>query len=183
MKTAKKLLLLLLVLSAAGFARQRDPLTDAETDQLRNVRLEPYKRLKLLAKFTEARLDAIDQLRNDPKQADGRGAKIHDLLEDFTSLIDEINDNLDQYEGEQLDKDEHKQFRKGLKELVSDEDRFHARLRSLKHDMETDPQTKAESRAYEFALQDAEESLKSSLDTAREYAQEKDEEKPVEKKR
>jgi len=46
--------------------------------------MEPFKRLKLLVKFTEARLTTIDEVRADPKQAAGRGQRIHDLLEDFT---------------------------------------------------------------------------------------------------
>ena len=183
MKIATKLMAVALMLSAvAAFARKRDPLTEAEADQIRQVRLEPYLRLKLYIKFAEARLDNLDQLRGDTKNADGRGAKVHELLEDFTAIIDELNDNLDQYEGDRLDKDQVKQFRKGLKEVISAEDRWHARLRSLKHDMETDPQTKAESRDYVFAFKDAEDALKSSLDIAREYAKEKEEEKPVEKK-
>jgi uncharacterized protein YukE len=174
---------MMLLATVLAFARKRDPLTDAETDQLRQVAMEPDKRLKLYIKFTEARLDGIDQARSDPKQADGRGQKIHDLLEDFTSLIDEINDNLDQYEGHALDKDQVKQFHKGLKEVVTAEDRFRARLRTLRHDAETDPQTRTESKDYMFALNDAEEALKSSLDMAKEYSTEKDEQKSGEKKK
>jgi hypothetical protein len=184
MSAVKKIVLGMMLLAAVlAFARKRDPLTDAETDQLRQVALEPEKRLKLYIKFTEARLDAIDQARSDPKQADGRGEKIHNLLEDFTSLIDEINDNLDQYEGRPLSKDDLKDFHKGLKEIVMAEDRFRARLRSLHHDVETDPQTRTESRDFMFALNDAEDALKSSLDMAKEYSAEKDQQKPGEKKK
>jgi uncharacterized protein YukE len=184
MRSVKKFFLVLILLATvAGFARKRDPLTDAETDQLREVALEPEKRLKLYVKFTEARLDAIDQARSDAKQAAGRAQKIHDLLEDFTSLIDEINDNLDQYEGHTLDKDQVKQFHKGLKEVVIAEDRFRARLRTLRHDIETDPQTKTESKDYFLALQDAEDALKSSSEMAKEYSNEKNEEKPQDKKK
>jgi hypothetical protein len=183
MKPHKTILLLFLVLTTFAYARRRDPLTEAESDQLRQVALEPEKRLKLYIKFTEARLDGIDQLRGDAKEAPGRGGKIHDLLEDFTTLVDEINDNLDQYQGRPLDKDQAKEYRKGLKEVISAEERFRARLRTLRHDMEVDPQTRTESRDYSFALQDADEALKSSLDTAKEYSQEKGEEKPVEKKK
>jgi hypothetical protein len=184
MNFSQKLVVLALLLTSVAFARKRDPLTNAETDQLRQVALEPEKRLKLYIKFTEARLDAIDQVRGDAKEVQGRGGKIHDLLEDFTSLIDEINDNLDQYEGgRNVDKDTVKGYRKGLKELISAEERFRARLRTLRHDIEVDPQTKAESREYTFALQDAEEALKSSSDIAKEYSQEKSEEKPVDKKK
>src|SRR5215472_967438 len=105
MNTRKRIVLLILMLTVAASARKRDPLTEAEADQIRQAALEPYKRLKLYIKFTGARLDAIEQLRADPKQAEGRGRKIHDLLEDFTSLMDEINDNLDQYQGRPLSKD------------------------------------------------------------------------------
>lgn len=184
MRTAKKLALIVLVLTTAlAFARKRDPLTDAEADQLRQVALEPQKRLKLYIKFTEARLDSIDQARSDPKQAQGRGPAIHNLLEDFTALIDEINDNLDQYEGRGLDKDQTKDFHKGVKEVITAEQRFRARLRTLRHDIDTDPQTKTESRDYMFVLQDAEDALKSSLEMAQDYAKEKDEEKPAGKQK
>lgn len=167
----------LLLLSTLAFAQKRDPLTDAETDQLRQMAMEPQKRLQLYIKFTEARLDAIEQARSDPKQAQGRGRKIHDLLQDFASLIDEINDNLDQYEGRALDKDQLKGFHKGAKEVVSAEERFRARLRTLQHQIETDPQTKIESKDYAFALQDAEDALKSSLEMAQEYSKENKDEK------
>lgn len=183
MRSVKNLVLLVMLLvTVLAFARKRDPLTEAETDQLRQVATEPEKRLKLYIKFTEARLDSIDQVRGDPKQAEGRPQKIHDLLEDFTSLVDEINDNLDQYEGHTLDKDQVKQFHKGLREVVMAEDRFRARLRTLRHEIETDPQTRTESKDYAFALQDAEDALKSSLDMAKEYSTEKNEGKAEKKK-
>lgn len=184
MSTAKKLALIVLLLTTTvAFARKRDPLTDAEADQLRQVAMEPQKRLKLYLKFTEARLDSIDQARSDPKQAQGRGKTIHDLLEDFTVLIDEINDNLDQYEGRPLDKDQTKEFHKGVREVVTAEQRFRARLRTLRHDIDADPQTKTESQDYTFVLQDAEDALKSSLEMAQDYAKEKDEGKPAGKQK
>src|SRR5205807_4390136 len=105
MKIATGIFVLLLLLSIAASARRRDPLTEAEADQLREVAMEPYRRIKLMIKFTEARLVAIDQIRVDPKLAAAHGKQIHDLLEDFTSIMDEINDNLDQYEARPLDKD------------------------------------------------------------------------------
>ncbi|HEY6307456.1 MAG TPA: hypothetical protein VI488_13465 [Candidatus Angelobacter sp.] len=168
MKTSKKLVLLLVLLSAVASARKRDPLTEAEEDQIRNAAQEPYKRLKLYIKFTSARLDSIDQLRSDPKQADGRGRKIHDLLEDFTALLDEINSNLDQYEGRPMTKDDRKDFHKGLKEVVTACDAWDAKLKALKTAMETDPPTTKESQEYKFVFEDAEDSLKSAAEAARE---------------
>jgi len=174
MRLAKKLLLLILLLTVVAAARRRDPLTDAESDQLREAALEPQKRLKLYIKFAEARLLAIDQLRSDPKFADGRGKKIHDLLEDFTAILDEINDNLDTYQGRPLNKDDKKDFHKGLKEVIEASDKFDLKLRTLKSAIDTDPQVKKEAAEFQFALVDAQEALKSSADMAREYMSEKD---------
>ena len=174
MRLAKKLLLLILLFTVVAAARRRDPLTDAETDQLREAALEPQKRLKLYIKFAEARLLAIDQIRSDPKFADGRGKKIHDLLEDFTAILDEINDNLDTYQGRPLNKDDKKDFHKGLKEVIEASDKFDLKLRTLKSAIDTDPQVKKEAADFQFALVDAQEALKSSADMAREYMAEKD---------
>lgn len=169
MKIAIKIIFLLLLLSVAAAAKRRDPLTEAEADQLREVAMDPYNRIKLMVKFTEARLTSIDQVRLDPKQAADRGKQIHDLLEDFTSLMDEINDNLDQYEARNLDKDNVKQYHKGLKELIEADSRFDMRLQALKTASETDPVTKKEAPDFRFVLQDAMDSLKSNADMAREY--------------
>jgi hypothetical protein len=177
MKFATKMAFLLLLLALPAAARRRDPLTEAEADQLREVAMEPYKRIKLMIKFTEARLVAIDQIRVDPKLAAGRGKQIHDLLEDFTSLMDEINDNLDQYEGRPLDKDAVKQYHKGLKELIEADERFDLRLRTLQSAAETDPITRKEAPDFRFVLQDARDSLKSNADMAREYMETTHEEK------
>jgi hypothetical protein len=177
MKLATKMAFLLLLLALPAAARRRDPLTEAEADQLREVAMEPYKRIKLMIKFTEARLVAIDQIRVDPKLAAGRGKQIHDLLEDFTSLMDEINDNLDQYEGRPLDKDTVKQYHKGLKELIEADERFDLRLRTLQSAAETDPITRKEAPDFRFVLQDARDSLKSNADMAREYMETTHEEK------
>ena len=179
MKTASKVLLLVLLLSLAASARKRDPLTEAEADQLREVAMEPYKRLKLYIKFAEARLMAIDQVRVDPKLAKDRGKQIHDLLEDFTAILDEINDNLDQYQGRPLNKDDRKDFKKGLKEVIEADERFDLKLRTLQSATQTDPETKKEWPDFRFVLQDAQEALKSNADIAREYI----EETPAEKKK
>jgi hypothetical protein len=152
-------------------AKRRDPLSEAEADQVRQAALEPYKRLKLFIKFSDARLESIDQMRTDPKQADGRGRKIHDLLEDFTALMDEVNDNLDQYQGRPLSKDDRKDFHKGLKEVIEACDKWETHLKALQTAAETDPQTQKESQDYRFVLQDAQDAVKSSAEVAREYVE------------
>jgi hypothetical protein len=183
MRIATKIILLLLLLGVAASAKRRDPLTEAETDQLREAAMDPYNRIKLMVKFTEARLTAIEQVRLDPKQAAERGKHIHDLLEDFTSLMDEINDNLDQYEGRKLDKDSVKQYHKGLKELIEADSRFEIKLQNLKSASETDPVTKKEAPDFRFVLLDAMDSLKSNADMAREYMETTHDQKESEKKK
>lgn len=180
----KRVTVVLLALAAVAAAQsKRDPLTDAEADQLRDARMEPLKRLKLYIKFADSRLDSIDQARTDPKQAQGRAAKIHDLLQDVTALLDEINDNLDTYAGQTLDKDQHKQFRKGVNDVVEATGRWNTRLKALRNAIQMDPQAKAESHTYLFALQDAEDALKSCAESAREYAEKKDEGKDASTKK
>lgn len=177
MKTAPKILFVLLVLTVIASARRRDPLTEAETDQLREAAQEPFKRLKLYIQFTEARLTSIDELRADAKEANGRGRKIHDLLEDFTALIDEINANLDTYQARPLTKDERKDLHKGLKEVITADEKFDQKLNALKSAGD-DPKGRAEAEEYRFVLQDAQDAVKSSLEIAREYS----EESPIEDK-
>ena len=50
--------------------------------------------------FSRARLNALQTMRADPKVKD-RAQKTHDALEDFTTVYNELNDNLDSF----LDRD------------------------------------------------------------------------------
>src|SRR5262249_27959900 len=174
MRTAKRLVVLLLLLTAIASARKRDPLTEAEADQIRHAAFEPQARLKLFIKFTDARWASIDQLRADARPAADRGQKIHDLLEDFAALLDEINDNLDTYQGRPLTKDDRKDFRKGVKEVIAACEQWNVKLKALKSSVEADPELRKDSPNFRFVLQDAEDALKSTADAAREYSEYKD---------
>src|SRR5215469_3720419 len=90
-------LTLVIALPMRAQVRDRDPLTEKEADQLRETAIEPEKRLKLMVEFTKARMVAIEQLRSDSKMAKDRGRKIHDLLEDVATLVDELDDNVENY--------------------------------------------------------------------------------------
>jgi hypothetical protein len=154
---SKLILGLLLLLSLPVFAsgRRRDPMTEAEADQIRGAAENPPKRFHLFISFAKARLKAIDQLRADPKLAQGRGQQIHDLLEDFQSLVDETEANLDEYREKKAD------LIKPLTELVEAESDWKLRLRALKE------ANAPEAKEYEFILQNAIETVNDSSDSAR----------------
>ena len=92
--------------------RDRDPLTEAEVDQMREAADYPNKRLELMVRFAKERIATIDQLRADPSGAATRPRQIHDLLQDFITLLDETDDNIDMYASHKSD------LRKGLKLLI-----------------------------------------------------------------
>jgi len=139
---------------------ERDPLTDKEVDQLRETAVEPEKRLKLMVDFTRARMATVDQLRSDPKPAKDRGTKIHDLLEDVSSLVDEIDDNVENYNERSAD------LRKPLRDIVQLDSEFQAKLRELRAYME-DPKNTREADDYKFAVEDVTESVNQSADSSR----------------
>ncbi len=77
--------ILLTILSLPLSAQQRDFLTPDESDQLRLVQ-EPNDRLKLYAKWARLRIDEIEQTVAGGKA--GRAVFIHDLLEDYSHIIE-----------------------------------------------------------------------------------------------
>lgn len=146
-------------------ARERDPLNEKEVDQLRETAMEPEKRLKLMVDFTRARMTTIDQVRTDPKLAKQRGQKIHDLLEDITTLVDEIDDNVENYNERNAD------LRKPLKEIVEMDSEFQTKLRVLGESGD-DPKNSEAASDYKFALEDATESVNQSAQSSRKLLEE-----------
>ena len=155
----------MLIGSLAGYgaaqARGRDPLTENEVDQMREMAEYPDKRLELLINFAKARITSIDQLRADAKNAKNRPMQIHDLLQDFTYLLDEINDNVDMYSSHKTD------MRKGLRLLIEASSEWALKLRTLK---EQSPPEELEE--YSFVLVNATDAVKDTAETARDELQE-----------
>lgn len=139
----------------------REPLNNKEIDDLRETAQEPEKRLKLMVQFAGARLETITQLRSEPRFAADRGSQVHDLLEDFTKLVDEMGDNIDDYAARKED------LRKALKAVIEGDMDFQLKLRTLKEQGPGAGGKKSEPDEYTFALQNAVEAVNLSLDDAR----------------
>ena len=148
-------------LATPAQVHRHDPLTSTETDELREVSMEPNKKLPLYLKYARARLAAIEQLGSDPHSAEGRGRKVHDLLADFKVILDEMDRNVDSFADQKLD------FRKAIKEIIQADGEFQTKLQTLK-EAAKDPATAAQAKEYEFALLDAIDAVDGDLDNARE---------------
>jgi hypothetical protein len=148
-------------LVATAQTRDRDPLNDKEIDEMRDTADFPDKRLELMIKFAHARMAQIDQLRVDVKAAKNRPQQIHDLLQDFTTLVDEVDDNIEMYASHKTD------MRKGLKLMLEADSEWQLKLRALK---EQSPPEELEQ--FSFVLSNAADAVKDSAASARETLQE-----------
>jgi len=148
-------------LSSLSVAQRHDPLNEKEQDQMRDVADYPNKRLELMVSFVRERMSQIDQLRADRTPDKDRPTQIHNLLEDFTSLLDELDDNIDMYSSHKTD------MRKGLKLVIEAESEWQSQLHQLK---EKSPPEEVEQ--YSFVLTNATEAAKDSGDSARQALQE-----------
>src|SRR5258706_7836797 len=121
--------------------KRRDPLTEAEVAKIRDSSDEPQKRILLYVQYAKARLLAIEQLRADNKLKTDRGKQIHDLLEDFATISDELDSNVDMFQRQ------HEDLRKALKQVVEAYTDWQLKLRSIK---EATGVSEAETKAYDF---------------------------------
>jgi len=147
-----KTLLWCLVL-AAPLVAQRDYLTADEIDQVREAQ-EPNDRLKLYAKFAKQRIDLVHNLLG--KEKAGRSLMIHDALEDYSKILDAIDDVTD-------DALRHKkEIKIGLDAVAAVEKETLPVLQKVQ-----DSPPKDVSR-YDFALKQAIETTQDSLSSAQE---------------
>lgn len=156
----RRLTLFLMVVGLAiaplSAQRNRDPLSEKEADQLREVADQPHKRISLLVKYARARMAMIEQIRSDQKMATDQADKLSELLEDFAYLVDELEDNLSNYNSKGED------LRKPLREVIGANTDFQLKLRTIKETSSPD-----QLRGYSFALESATESVNASADSSR----------------
>jgi hypothetical protein len=101
--TAAAAFFLLSAVPCVSAQSKRDPLTDQEVEQVREATDRPVERLKLYIGFIQQRAIKLQVLIKDapsPVRADS----IHDTLEQYTYLSDELQNNLDEYEGYETNK-------------------------------------------------------------------------------
>jgi hypothetical protein len=148
----------LLVLFCAGLpvfgqVGGRDFLTNDEADQIRLVQ-EPNERLKLYLLFAKQRVEQVDQLVSQNKP--GRSVLIHDLLEDYTKIIDAIDTVADDALRRKV------ALNIGMAATVDSEKALLARLQKIQ---DSSPSDLAR---YDYVLKDAIDTTSDSLDLSQE---------------
>jgi hypothetical protein len=151
------ILLLALALPLAA-QQQRDFLTADEADRLREVQ-EPNERLKLYVQFGRQRIDQLDQLA--AKEKAGRSAIMHDLLEDYSRIIEAIDAVADDALGRKVAIDV------GIKAVSEGEKEMLAHLQKI-----NDSKPKDLAR-YEFVLRDAMDTTQDSIELNEEDLQQR----------
>ncbi len=144
-------LLILLLCAILPLAAQKDFLTGDEVDQIRLIQ-EPNERLKLYMLFAKQRIDQVDSLLKREKA--GRSALLHDLLDDFTKIIEAADTVADDAIRRKVALDE------GLMGVIKAERAFADRLGKVKT---AAPKDLAR---YELVLDTAVETLTDSIESA-----------------
>ncbi|HVN05990.1 MAG TPA: hypothetical protein VMT86_16325 [Bryobacteraceae bacterium] len=142
-----------ILLAAPLAAQPRDFLTVAEADQIRDAQ-EPNARLDLYLLFAKQRLSQVDHWL--AKDKEGRSTFIHDALDDYSHIIDALDEVADDALERHLDVTE------GLKKVASAESQMLLRLQKIQ-----DSQPKDMFR-YDFVLRQSIDGTNDSLDLARE---------------
>ncbi len=130
-------------------AQRKDFLSADEIDQLRQVQ-EPNNRLWLYIQFAKQRVGMVEQLLTQEKP--GRSALIHELLDQYTRIIDSIDTVADDALKRKLEID------KGMGYVAGEEKKL---LESLQKIEESDPKDIAR---YQFVLEQAIETTQDSME-------------------
>jgi hypothetical protein len=146
-------LVLVCLLAGLPCAAQRDFLTAEEVDQLREAQ-EPNVRLQLYVGFAKQRVTLIQQLV--AKEKTGRSGMIHDVLDEYTQIIDAIDTVTD----DALRR--HAPLDAGVKAVADGEKEMLASLTKVSESKPKDLEL------YRFALEQAIMATQDSLELARE---------------
>lgn len=140
MKTLLFLSVLALPLAAQEYLGTKDFLTQHEVEVIREAQ-DPNERIPAYLHFATLRLELVDQLLG--KEQAGRGAKIHDNLEEYGRIVEAIDMVVDDALLRDLD------IAETMATLVTTEEGFLKRLESIEERSGDDLWR------YEFVLEDA----------------------------
>lgn len=145
---ARRLLLVLLVIGMLPGAT-RDFLTAEEIDQVRAAQ-DPNVRVQLYLKFAQQRVAQMNQLLS--RERAGRTAVVHDLLEDYTGIIEAMDTVTDDALRRKVD------ITKGIALVTPGEREMLAQL------MKVEAASPSDMARYEFVLKDAMDVTRDSID-------------------
>jgi hypothetical protein len=123
-------------------------MSQKEIESLRDAAYIPNDRVMTFMKILDDREHEISDLLAKPRRP-GFNQDMHDVIEQFSAIADEFNDNLDEYQNK------HRDIRKALPKLVSAIERWSTTLRAP-----------ADDEAYNVVRKMALDSLKDMRDTA-----------------
>jgi DNA phosphorothioation-dependent restriction protein DptG len=137
-----------------GYAgqRQKDVLTERQTEDLREADDQPVEKLKLYLGYIDERTQELEKL-NTNFRAQNRDAEIHNLFQEFTQLADELQDNMDSFD------EQHEDLRKGLKLILEKSERWPDVLNAPKPNPEYDFVRKTALEAAKSVHEDAQKLL------------------------
>jgi hypothetical protein len=118
------LTLVLFALTTPLFAqRDESALSEGEIEQLRDSAYIANDRVLVFIKLLDSRVKRIQETNTGPRRP-GREQDTHDLLEQFTAIADELDDNLDDYGPH------HRDIRKALPKLVEATERWSTAIKT-----------------------------------------------------
>ena len=117
------LCLLLLVALAPPSHAQGSYLSDGEVEKLRDTAASAPERVMAFVEFVNRRVDHIGKLSTG-RRMPGREEDIHDLMQQIASILDDLDDNLDDYAKRHWD------IRKTLPKLIAATERWGTELKS-----------------------------------------------------
>jgi hypothetical protein len=139
-------------LASGQTPKDHDFLTTDEANQIREIQ-EPNARMTLYLHFAKQRLDQVEQLIS--KNKAGRAVFIHDLLQDYTRILDAIGDVSDDALRHNTD------LTKGDKDLETNSTEMLAQLQKIEDAAPRDLER------YSFVLMDAITATSDSLEASR----------------
>jgi hypothetical protein len=151
---------------------RKDPLTEQQIEEVREAGDQPPQRIKLFIGYVEERTKEIHSLDTDV-HAQNREVRTHNLLDEFTRLSDELEDNMDNFN------EEHADLRKELKEIEDKSTEWTAILNEPKPSAQYDFMRKTALDANESVHEAATQML---ADQVKYFAEKKKADKEAEKK-